>query len=563
MPVDSLTLAAALVEARPVLVGSRLQVIAQTERNTLSLAGRSGGQPWHWYVDLRDGVARAHLSSAPVGKGLTPPWLQQCRKHVEGGRILAVEQEPWERVLHLRLAGRDALGDPRRYRLTVEIMGRYSLALLVDEATGQIVTASRTVDETMSRWRQIAPGLPYALPPKPAKPTLAECSDDVLHTLVAAAEPPWPAWIAKHLAGLGRDRVATLGADLPDDLAAARSTLIERLIAWREAWRREAWHWVADGEPRAWPGEGQLAGLNEALDRYYRERLAAEALERERRQLITALTQAHEQANRQLADWDAALADRAQAERLQQEAELLQANLYRIAAGAAAVTVEDYFDPAYPSLTLELDPHRTPAENVQDRFRQAQKQARRLAHAEAQRDTVAATVAALDEAAYYAGVTDRLDELRGMAEDLQRQGLLKTTKHQRVTEVTGPDRYRSNDGLEILVGRSSRQNETILHEIARGHDMWLHAQYMPGAHVLVRLPKGTQLPDRTLTEAANLAAYFSKARHAAHVPIVVVPRRFVRSPKGAPAGFVHYSNETVVVGSPDPAGLPKLIDGNS
>lgn len=563
MPVDSLTLAAALAEAKPVLVGARLQVLAQTERQTLSLGGRADGRAWHWYVDLRDGVARAHLSEAPISKGPVPPWLQQCRKHVEGGRILSVELEPWERVVHLRLSGRDALGDPHVYRLTLEIMGRYSLALLIDEATNQIVAASRTVDETMSRLRQIAPGLPYALPPKPDKPTLADCDDARLRSLVAAAESPWSAWIAKHLAGLGRDRVAALAAGLPDEPGAARTELVERLILWRDAWQAQAWHWVADGEPRAWPGEGQLAGLNEALDRYYRERLISEAVDRLRRQLTTALTHAQELATNQLSAWDAILTDRDQSQRLQQEAELLQANLYRVTAGAPTVTVEDYFDPSYPTITLTLDPHRTPAENVQARFRLAQKQARRIAHAEAQREVAAAAVAALDEAAYYVGSAERLDELQAIAEDLQRQGVIKKTAEKRTVAVGGPDRYRSSDGLEILVGRSSRQNEAILHEIARGHDFWLHAQYIPGAHVLIRLPKGTQLPERTLQEAANLAAYFSKARHAAHVPVVAVPRRFVRSPKGAAAGFVHYSNETVVVGSPDVAGLPKRIASES
>lgn len=552
MPVDSLSLAALVAEAQPLIVGSRLTALVQSERGVVSLAGRSrSGETWHWRIDLRDGLARAHLSTLPVTKGPTPPWLLQMRKHVEGARILAMDQVPWERVIRLRLAGRDHLGDPHPYILISEIVGRYSLVCLVDEPTGTIVTASRLVDETMSRHRQIAPGLPYALPPGAGdKRTLESCSDGDLARLVETAEPPFAAWIARTFAGLGRDRIAALTADLPPNGA---GTLAERLQQWRDAWRAGHWQWTADGEPTAGIGEGPLAGFNAAVDRYYQARMTEAACQHRRTQIRQHLDEQLAKLQAHLAEVDRLWAGCAQADRLQREAELLQGNLYRLSAGNAAITVEDYFDPTCPPVTLSLDPDLSPAENVQRRFRQAQKAQRQRQHLERQRQDLEARLWELEEAGSLVADASTLEALEDLAASVLPQPRERASL--RPAESL-PERYRSSDGLGILVGRSSRQNDAILHRLSRSHDVWLHAQNIPGAHVLVQVPKGTSVPERTLLQAACLAAFFSKARHSHHVPVVAVERRFVRQPRGAAAGFVHYSNETALWVDPVPDALP-------
>jgi predicted ribosome quality control (RQC) complex YloA/Tae2 family protein len=554
MPVDSLSLAALVTEARPLLVGGRLTTLSQAERGVVSLAGRSpSGETWHWRIDLRDGVARAHLSALPVVKGAAPPWLLQMRKHVEGARILGVAQAPWERVIRLRLAGRDSLGDPRTYVLVAEIVGRYSLLCMVDEPTGTIMASSRLVDETMSRLRQVAPGLPYALPPGAGdRRNLDACTDDELDQLARTATVPLSAWVARTIAGLGRDRVAEVVSGLPAEGGA--EALAGRLRSWRDAWRQGLWHWAADGEPGAHVGEGPLAGFNAAIDSHYRERLAEESRERLRAQVQHQLDGQRSKVQEQLADLDRRWADCEGADRLQQEAELLQGNLYRIPAGSAQVTLENYFDPACPPLTLDLDPDLSPAENVQARFRRAQKAQRQREHLQRQRQELEARSWDLEEAAAQLAAARAQDAL----EDLAATVLPRTTDRQSAGHVaeSKPERYRSGDGLVILVGRSSRQNEAILHGLSRGHDLWLHAQNIPGAHVLVKVPKGTSVPDRTVEQAACLAAFFSKARHSQHVPVVAVERRFVRQARGAAAGLVHYTNETALWVDPAPETLP-------
>ncbi len=558
MPVDALTLAALLAEAKPILEGSRLMGLQQTERGVISLAGRSNDSTsWHWRIDLRDGVARAHLSQDPILKGPAPPWLVQTRKYVEGGRILSVAQDPWERVLRWRLSGRDHLGDPRVYVLVMEIVGRYSLVALVDEATNQIVTASRTVDETMSRLRQIAPGLPYALPPMPAgKHVLDSCSDADLNALCHQMGVPTATWVGQTFSGLGRDRQQALAGDLTVD--SDGDVLCERLKTWRDAWRQSAWHWLSVGEPKAEVGVGSLSGLNDAIDRFYQDRLAAEARNRLKERLLSHITQTVDKLQLQLTELEAAWQVCSAADRLQQEAELLQSNLYRLELGATQVVLEDYFDPAYASVTVSLDPHLRPAENVQRRFRMAQKAQRQREHLAGQRLAANERLWQLQETALLIADATSLAELTALAaEVLPPEGPGKGKPG--AAALLAPEEYRSRDGLTILVGRSGQQNEAILRQWSRSHDLWLHAQNIPGAHVLIRLPKGSSVPDRTLEEAATLAAYFSKARHATHVPVVVVPRRHVRQPKGAAPGFVHYSQERTVFAEPNLQTLPPRV----
>ncbi|MBC7542092.1 MAG: NFACT family protein [Candidatus Sericytochromatia bacterium] len=558
MPVDAITLAALLAEAKPCLEGARVTALHQPERGILSVFGRHNEMGnWHWRVDLRDGVARAHLSQDALVKGAAPPWLVQARKHIDGGRILSVEQAPWERVIRWRISGRDQLGDPHVYALVMEIVGRYSLIALVDEATGQILTASRTVDETMSRYRQIAPGLPYALPPGAAgKPALADCDDAALQALCTQAVAPWSTWVGKTFSGLskGRQQALTVGLD-PET---GGSELCRRLSHWREAWRHSGWQWRADGEPIAEVGPGGLAGLNEAVDRYYRERLAEEARTRLQERLRLQITQQRDKLHLQLDEVETAWSRCESAERLQQEAELLQGNLYRVSTGVEQVELEDYFDPAYPTVTLTLDPHLSPSENVQRRFRLAQKSQRQREHLQGQRQALNERLWELTETAEMVETATEMADLSALAADVlppETTGKGKAV----ATAQMAPEQYRSSDGLTILVGRSGQQNQAIFKELSRNHDLWLHAQNIPGAHVLIRLPKGSTVPDRTLEEAATLAAYFSKARHATHVSVVFVPRRHVRQPKGAAPGFVHYTHELTVLAEPNPETLPPRV----
>lgn len=262
---------------------------------------------------------------------------------------------------------------------------------------------------------------------------------------------------------------------------------------------------------------------------------------------------------------DKILADLATAQRwedLRRKGELLRVHRNRISRGLSEVALPDYYAGPGKSLTISLDPALPVDANAERYFKQARKVKRgrpiverRLAETEAElkgweaaleRVIQIQTPEALERASAAHGLT-RLEP--------------PPPKPRRADDTESalvPRRFVSTDGREILVGRSSAGNEHLTFRLARPHDLWLHIEGYRGSHVIVRNPKGQTVPPRTLREAAQLAAFFSKARNAGKVPVHYTAVRFVRRVKRGKPGTVLLTQEKAVVVTPDSAVVTNL-----
>jgi predicted ribosome quality control (RQC) complex YloA/Tae2 family protein len=566
---DGLALAAVVAELAA-YGEARIDKVGQPSAHELCLQLRAGGTNLRLYVNLQDQWARMHLVTRALGNVPVPAgFTMQLRKHLEGSRLLRVEQPGLERVVRLVVAGRDELGDPYERHLVLELIGKFANAFLVDARQDTILGCLRPVTEAMCQVRQLGPGLPYDPPPAPVD-KIPFMEADAAAVLVALGMAPRVSEaLVAGLAGLSRlsarQLLEALGVDPGLAVAsltqAERDALVAAVLGVRDRvragrfWPRataEGWAlwWAGPGEPPVGPGASAV------LEAYFGGRQAATRLAERRRVLGREVAERERRLTERLATWEEALAKAEGADRHRELGDLLAAHMHLLRPGLEALEVEDWFGEAGGRVTIPLDPRLTPSENIQRCFRRYQK---------ARNGRRAATellATGREEAAYMASVVSAValaPELADLEEIAQELGLVKAPVPRRGQAAPTPQPLRlvSSDGLPLLVGKNNRQNEFVTFQAAHAGDWWLHTQGIPGAHVVIRT--SDEVPTRSLHEAATLAAWFSQARESSRVPVVYTRRRHVKKPRGARPGMVIYEQERTLFVTPDPAVVDALL----
>ncbi len=575
MPMDGLTLGFAARELNARLAGGRIDKVTQPEKDLVILLVRAGNENRRLLLCASPSNARCHLTASPFANPLEPPaFCMLLRKQLTGGRILGVRQVGGDRVIHVDIDTVDELGDHVLRRLILEVMSRHSNLILTD-GEGRILEAARHVNDSMSRVRQVLPGLAYEAPPAQDKADpetvapeelarrLREAGDIPLHKALSASVCGLSGTAAKELAF----RVLDPGEDRTGDLAGAAERLcglFRRLpdMASPRVLRD------ADGDPcDALPFpylsldlgmQTEAPSLSSALEQCFGTRDAKDRMRQKSASTVRLLRGQIERCERKLALQEEELASAARMEEYRLMGELINANLWQLQKGQREAVLPNWYDESGGSVTVPLDIRLTPAQNAQRYFKRYQK-------ARAARVTAAEQKAlTLKELDYLEGALLDVDkcvgesELEEIREELARTGYMKRTasrKEKRALPKSKPYRYLSSDGIEIHVGKNAAQNERLT-QSAGPDEMWLHAKDMPGSHVIIRA--AGEIPMQTLKEAALLAAWYSKGQRSANVPVDYTLRRYVKKPGGTPTGFVTYVNQRTAYMTPAEADIRRI-----
>lgn len=567
---DSLVLAAVADEIARELSGARVAAVAQPDAHTIALRVRAGRSGRAILCSMHPRRARCLIAPMPEGRA-DHPFPLQLRARLEGGRLRAATVDPFERVLTLRFETLEGEVD-----LIVEVMGRHSNLLLVDG--DRIAGVFKPVTPAMSRVRPLHPGGRYARPPR-SRPTPAEVEEGVIETALAEGRPV-AATLVGSLLGISPPVAVHLaleagldpGAPAPAEAAAALRASLAALVEVVET-RAFAPVWYADaaGRPAAYAAiplltyrtlaAHALASMSAAAGRVIEVDARRAVVEEQRHSLLSRIDDAMRRVERAEGEVQTAMDEASDAPRWRRWGELLLAYASTVPTGADRVTVPD-FDGT--PVTIPLHPRRTPVANAQAYFRRHGKAAtagrilpRRLATLREER-------AYLDQVRLFAAQAASAEEVRALAAELSDSGGAgprgrETGRTPRRGASRGrrlrpearpaPRIFTTADGLRILVGRSSRENDHVTFTLGAPDDLWLHARGMPGAHVILKTDGGTPAPEAVATAAA-VAAYFSQGRGAAKVPVDVTARRHVRKPKGARPGMVTYREEQTVMAEP-------------
>ena len=576
MPMDGLTVGFAARELNEILRGGRIDKITQPERDAVLLVIRAGGVNHRLLLCASPNNARCHLTMGSFSNPLEPPALcMLMRKQLTGARITEIRQVGGDRIVYVDMDAVNELGDHVLRRLVLEIMGRHSNLLLLDE-NDRILEATRHVNMEMSRVRQIQPGMTYLPPPAQDKLDPATVTGEMLYERLqgSGSSVPLKRALADTITGLSRvsaeelaGRVLHGGEDWPADLKDAcdrLADLLGRLPAMADA----RVLFSEDGEAAdvfAFPylsertdSQRPYKTLSEALDIYFGTRDARDRLNQKSASMIRMLKGQLERCQRKLAIQTEELSSAEQMEEYRRYGEAINANLYQLKKGMAEAVLPDWNDPDGGTITVPLDIKLTPSQNAQKYFKKYQKARSAREIAAEQRDKTLAEMDYLEGALLDVDKCVGESELEEIRQELVRTGYMKKNtnrRQQRQLPQSKPYRYISDDGIAIVVGKNAAQNDRITLG-AKPEEMWLHAKDMPGSHVIICCEG--EIPHATMKQAATLAAWYSKGQRSSMVPVDYTLRKYVKKPSGAAPGKVIYTHQKTAYMTPEEEEIKKI-----
>jgi predicted ribosome quality control (RQC) complex YloA/Tae2 family protein len=553
---DALTMACVVGDLRRTLLNGRVQKVLLPDKLSVSLEIYAQRQRHYLLASAHAELGRLLLTSEKPRRGVEKETglLLLLRKYARGAIVSAIEQPPFERVVRLEL-------DHHEWgctELVVEVMGRHSNIMLVD-AAGRVLDAVKRVGPHLSSRRPILPGQAYTPPPPQAKLPPSDLTEHRLRQILADQEPGTQVWRAL-VAGL-KGMSPLLAREITfRALGHPRATIaqVERLSPLLDA-IGELLAPLSDGPcqptlvyegdqpvvyapyPLTHRGEPvPVPSISQAIEAYTAAVATADPYAGAKRPLREGLAAARARLERSQEALERSWHQSAEADRWRRSGEWILSYAHTIEPGQAEL-VADTLDGEV--LIIPLDPNLPAVANAQvyfDRYRKAQRAAEGVP---ARMEEVRLALRDLEQLATdleLAASRPEIDEVRAA---LMEAGYMKPKRGKRIKPGRSqPLSLTSPDGLPILVGRNSRQNDKVTFRQARGGDWWFHARGVPGSHVIVR-SGGDSLPPDTIQRAAELAAYFSKSRNEADVLVDYTQRRYVRRIRGAAPGLVTYTRE--------------------
>ena len=572
MPLDALCLTAVAGEVRAAVQGGKIDKIYQPTRDEVVLYIRGPAGNVRLLLSANPGHPRAHLTERNRENPEQPPmFCMLLRKHLQGARILELNQPPLERILDFRLETLDELGDRVERRLVLEAMGRSANLLLLD-GEGRIVDCTRRVDGDLARGqRQLLPGLFYRQPPAVDKLNPFTLEPEELR--LALENPLGKAWdklLLDSFTGLSPLVARELAFRAGDDSEKLAAEL-EKLGKAVEENRFTAYLLVREGKPvdftflpvlQYGPETESIPreSFSALLDDFFSDRESAERVRQRGQDLVKSVTSARDRTARKLGNQARELEATKNRERLRELGDILTSNLHLMEKGMSTFRTMDFYDPEGGEVDIPLDPLLTPQQNAAKYYKEYNKAKTAEEMLTIQIEKGEKELEYLNSVLENIALAEGEKDLQEIRQELTETGYLRRPKTaaKRAKKVSGkPMEFRSSAGLRISVGKNNSQNDLLTTKLAYKSDIWLHTQKIHGSHVILWL-EGGEADARSLTEAAQLAAYFSQARDGSKVPVDYTPVKYVKKPAGARPGMVVYTTYQTAVVEPDAELAKKL-----
>lgn len=549
------------------LLGTRVDRVFQPNRDELILAFRGFSAAYKLLISARANSARINLTTIPVENPQQPPMLcMLLRKKLQGAKLLEITQPDLERALMLKFDSVNELGDHVELTLAVEIMGRYSNIILVDE-NGKIIDALKRVDAEMSSERLVLPGLLYRLPPPQDKLSMLTCTVEEIMARIDAL--PRDMELSKALMSVLQGISPIIAREVENSAGLGHEVYVKSMTPPQRR-RTEMYvttlmetaknvsgtpHIVID--PQNKPKDfafmdirqygsamtvSEKKSFSEMLDAFYAERDQIERMRVKSQDLLRLLANHADRLSRKIANQQAELSACAERDTLRIKGDLLSANMYAIQKGETSVKLQNFYDENLAEIEIVLDPALTPQQNAQKyykNYRKAKTAEEKLTEQIGLAQTELTYIDSVFESLALAENERDLNEIRA---ELAEQGYVRRRvgkKNQKQPVLSAPLKFKTSDGFTVLVGRNNRQNDKLTMKDANNNDIWFHTKNIPGSHTVL-VTDGKAPTEIAMEEAAVLAAQHSRAKDSAQVPVDYTQIRYVSKPQGAKPGMVIY-----------------------
>lgn len=589
MPFDGIAMHAVVCELQSALTGSRIMKIYQPKNDELLISLYQNTKEYKFLISANSYDCRMHLTEGEVSNPASPPmFCMLLRKHLMGGRLKQIEQKNLERIAEITIQNVDEYMQPVEYKLIIEIMGKHSNIILLNQKDNTIIDAIKRISSDVNRYREILPGEVYIAPPMNEKMDLL-CFDrnfvynKLLEEIYSKEEKKICQWLIEGFMGISgtsaQELVFRANIDkrkglqyLNEDEISSLLKVLDELSAdisqrhfspclykdtlkggWEDFWVFPLTH--RNQQPEALNLKDN--NINKAVDLFYTKKLEMQNFISQKNEIISELKRHLKKLNQNLMHITKRIDETKDMEKYRLWGELLSAYMYMVKARMKEIVLPNF--ETGKEVVIPLNEKYSPSRNAQNYFNRYKKLNAARGISESRKKELQEEINFIENELVNLDNCQNVEDLQEIYQEVKKQGYIKGhTNSVPFEKKSEPYKFKSSDGFMIYVGKNNRQNDMLTLKKARPDDMWFHTKEVPGSHVIVE-SNGKAISDKTIAEACMLAAYFSKAKNGSNVPVDYTQKKYVRKPNGAKPGFVIYDHHRTMYVTPDKSIIDKLL----
>ncbi|MGO1650968.1 Rqc2 family fibronectin-binding protein [Senegalia sp. (in: firmicutes)] len=587
MSLDGITIRALVYELQYALINGKINKVHQPENDELLLDIRNNGISKKLIISASSNNPRIHFTKDTKKNPMSPAmFCMLLRKHIQNGRILSIEQDGFERVIKILISSYNELGDLTEKELIIEIMGRHSNIILVNNEEEKIIDSIKRVTPDISSVRQILPGMKYTPAPSQNKISPIDLNESKFLSFIKDDKSSNQLYksiyenfvgisplIAKEICN-NAEIYENLNTDeLNEEDSKKLFSSFKEIIGF--IMNRNSNPTIVYNEYKtsilAFSSinlnqfenvrKENFDSINEMLDTLYETKDRLDRIKQKSLSLKKNIKTKLDRDKNKLSKQKDELLKAKTREKYKIAGELITANIYRIEKGMKEIEVIDYYNDN-KDLKITLNPNLTPSENAQKKFKRYNKLKSAFAEVSDQIKQTKAEIDYLENILLSIENASDLDDLEEIREELIEENYIKykkrnKSKNKKKKKESKVMHFLSSEGYDIYVGKNNKQNDYLTLKFADKNDIWLHTKDIPGSHVIIR-KNSNEIPEQTLYEAALLSAFNSKARMSSNVAVDYTEKKNVKKPNGAKLGMVIYENNNTLYVTPSEKEISKI-----
>ena len=584
MALDGITLRSLVHEMKSKLVNGKIDKITQPEKDEIWLTIRNEKQNHKLLISANSSTPRIHfVNDAKKENPLTAPmFLMLLRKHIGNGTIKSVEQRSTERIVEISIDAYDELRVLKNKTLIIELMGKHSNIILVHTEDRKIIDSIKRVSLNISSVREVLPGLTYQYPPghKKISPIHRLDEDEFrrlcsnfhseIYKLFYMSYEGMSPTISKEICYRANVESTEVASSLSEVKTEKLWGTFFRMMSRIEQHEYSPCiviqrnpHTILDFSSVLLTHYETMElveyqSIHTACEEFYVLKDRAERIQQRtsalRKKIQTRLDTLQHKTEKQNNEISSSML----LDKDKLYGELLTSYIYQIKTGMSEITLENFYS-NNEKITIPLDVQKSPSENIQRYFKRYQKSKNRIEELTEQLAIAQKEISYLENVLLSISQIETYDEISEIQDELAKQGYIRRpSNHKSKKEtISSPMEFTASDGTTILVGKNNTQNDRLTLKLSSPNDTWLHTKDIPGSHVIIRA-KQQDISEKTLYEAAVLAAYYSKGKFSSNVPVDYTERKNVKKPTGAKPGMVIYVNNSTIYVTPEESVVEQL-----
>ncbi|CAM2748585.1 Rqc2 family fibronectin-binding protein [Streptococcus mutans] len=534
-------------ELQEQILWGRIQKVNQPFEQELVLTIRNNRQNYKLLLSAHPVFGRVQLTKTDFQNPQNPnTFTMIMRKYLQGALIENIEQIENDRILEMSISNKNEIGDQIKVTMIIEIMGKHSNIILLDKNEGKIIESIKHIGFTQNSYRTILPGSRYLAPPKIQAQNPFTISDETLFEILQT-EDLAANNLQKLFQGLGRDTAAELSQRLKTDTFKNFKLFFD--LPTSPTLTEKSFTAITFSN-----SQETFGSLSDLLDYFYQDKAERDRIAQQASDLIHRIQNELEKNKKKLKKQEQELQDTDKAEEFRQKGELLTTHLNQVPNNQDSVELDNYY--TGQKVSIPLNKALTPSQNAQRYFKKYQKLKEAVKHLGSLISETKATIQYL-ESVDNALNQASLSEISEIREELVQTGFVKRRHREKIQKRKKPEPYLASDGKTIiLVGKNNLQNDELTFKMSKKGELWFHAKDIPGSHVLIK--DNLNPSDEIKTDAAELAAYFSKARLSNLVQVDMIEAKKLNKPSKAKPGFVTYKGQKTLRVTPNEAKIKAM-----